>query len=127
LSTLLFITLDQNHDFRGNRTSGSDSWVTIKNPAYITKIPPSRPAFIDFPMDNPYLNTLVNTTFSGLKSLFGLLVIDEENNNKLTAEGSNYYQNNKLKINEIMSELQLKFFSKTMGVSTGIYVSGCKQ
>jgi hypothetical protein len=110
LSTLLFITLDQNHDYRGGRTSGSDSWVTVKSPTFITKIKRGQTG-IDFPMNNEYLNTLVNTSFSGLKSIIGLLIMDDVNN---TIFENDYFENGKLNITEILFITPNKNFKNSL-------------
>jgi hypothetical protein len=122
LSTLLFITLDQNHDFRGGRTAGSDSWVTVKTPTFITKveqIAADKP--IEFPMNNSYLSTLINTSFSGLKSLIGLLVVEGEDNIP------DLMENGKLNITKIMSEnfKEINFIYNKVPNGYDIFMKGC--
>lgn len=125
LSTLLFIALDQNHDFRGGRTAGSDSWVTVKNPTFISTIRSSNEGtVIDYPMNNSYLNTLVNTSFSGLKSLIGLLVIDIDDAIKLE-EMSKYIKDGKIDINEIMKLYNFNYNITPVISGFDINMKGC--
>jgi hypothetical protein len=102
LSTLLFITLDQNHDFRGGRTAGTDSWVTVRKSNLIKKISLENEQEIKEPFDNPYLTTLINTSFSGHKSIIGILMIDDKNLNILQNSLEYLDDNKKINISKIM-------------------------
>ena len=118
LTTLLFITLDQNHDFRGGRTVGTDSWVVLKNPALIKRMKLEPGQSIEEPFDNSYLSTLVNTTFSGHNSIIGLLVLNEEDMNLLlTSESASMYfdETDNLNFQKIMTELFTRFSFENYG------------
>lgn len=111
LSTLLFITLDQNHDFRGGRTAGSESWVTVKNSTFVGKASWVNNKF-EYPLNNTYLNTLVNTSFSGLKSIIGLLIINDEFIQNLVSSTDFYNQTeDKLNILSIMQQFNIGYDS----------------
>ena len=128
LSTLLFITLDQNHDFRGGRTAGSDSWVTVKKPTFVSKVKSiDETTNIPLPMSNSYLNTLVNTSFSGLNSLIGLLIIDDEHYEALSSTNTKYFDTKTKKIkNEIMELFDSITFNTTSEFGGfNIYMNGC--
>ena len=97
MSTLLFMTLDQCHDFRGGRTSGSGSWVTDTKKGQLsnivnTSLLNSEIGITDNIYTNEFMNTLVKTSFSGKKNVVGLMVISEEsyqiliNNNEYSLE-----------------------------------------
>ena len=109
LNVLLYMMLDQNHDFRGPRTTGTDSWVSIKKPTLITKNKFTETNnVIPDPFDNSYQSILVNTTFSGLKSIIGLIVMDDESDELLKANPL-YYNNNTLNIHDLMTLFNIKY------------------
>ena len=83
MSTLLFMTLDQCHDFRGGRTSGSGSWVTETKKGQLSNMVNTTLLNTEFGITdniytNEFMNTLVKTSFSGKKNVVGILVVNEE-------------------------------------------------
>lgn len=128
LTTLLFITLDQNHDFRGGRTAGTDSWVIVKKPTLIKRMKLEPGQSIDSPFDNSYLSTLVNTTFSGHKSIIGLLVLNEEDMNRISTVSAFFNrEQGKLNVQNIMKDVFTKISFENDGgdiVMKGTSVDG---
>ena len=68
MTTLLFMPLDQCHDFRGGRTVGSASWVTETAKGVLKKdvdIDTIANGITENLYSNDFMNTLVKTSFSG--------------------------------------------------------------
>ena len=105
MSTLLFMPLDQCHDFRGGRTSGSTSWVTETSKGTLKKdVDESITTGITENLySNDFMNTLVKTSFSGKQNIVGIMVINDESVKLLLSEGSEYkLDENNIDIQKIM-------------------------
>lgn len=101
LNTLLFMCLDQGHDFhdgsaRTKTTDGNPTWVDLdfKGKGYLNKIPQSKfnsiistsgTTFLskDIFGEYDFIKGLLNTTFIGGNGAYGLVAIDDEENKKL--------------------------------------------
>jgi len=106
MTTLLFMPLDQCHDFRGGRTVGSSSWVTetakgvLKKDVDIDEITTGITEKIN---SNDFMNTLVKTSFSGKQNIVGIMVIGDDSHQTLMSEESQYKAGaNALDIQKIM-------------------------
>jgi hypothetical protein len=105
MSTLLFMPLDQCHDFRGGRTSGTPSWVTETPKGLLQKdVDNSITTGISENLySNEFMNTLVKTSFSGKKNIVGIMVISDESLQLLLSEQSGYkHDENNINIQTIM-------------------------
>ena len=106
MSTLLFMPLDQCHDFRGGRTSGSSSWVTETSKGTLTKdidsTTISTTGISENIYSNDFMNTLVKTSFSGKKNIIGIMVIGDDSMRALLSEQSEYKEGDKINIQKIM-------------------------
>ena len=81
MSTLLFMPLDQCHDFRGGRTSGSSSWVTETSKGVLNKDVDLAQLTNGITRDiysNDFMNTLIKTSFSGKQGIVGIMVIGDD-------------------------------------------------
>jgi hypothetical protein len=90
MTTMLFMPLDQCHDFRGGRTTGSSSWVTeISKGTLMKDINVSlENGITDNLYSNDFMNTLVKTSFSGKKNIVGIMVIGDDSMKTLLSDGS---------------------------------------
>jgi hypothetical protein len=80
MTTLFFMPLDQCHDFRGGRTSGSTSWVTEISKGVLKKDVNEEQLTAGITADiysNNFMNTLVKTSFSGKQGIVGIMVIGD--------------------------------------------------
>lgn len=105
MSTLLFMPLDQCHDFRGGRTSGGKSLATQMDKGKINTTSKNNEnglannggIITGNIYSNTFINNLVNTSFSGQKNIIGLLVIGNDsveilkNSEFMTAEEQDKY------------------------------------
>jgi hypothetical protein len=106
MTTLLFMPLDQCHDFRGGRTSGSSSWVTETSKGVLKKdvdIEEIAQGISENIYTNEFMNTLVNTSFSGKHNIVGIMVIGDDSFQALTSSESEYKLGDKLDIQKIMN------------------------
>jgi len=81
MTALLFMPLDQCHDFRGGRTSGSTSWVTEISKGVLKKDVDEQQlatGITENIYSNDFMNTLVKTSFSGKQGIVGIMVIGDE-------------------------------------------------
>ena len=103
MTTLLFMPLDQCHDFRGGRTSGSSSWVTeistgtLKKDVDVAKLVAG---ISDNLYSNDFMNTSVKTSFSGKQGVVGIMVIGDSSLELLNT--SEYKKGNDLDFQKIM-------------------------
>ena len=103
MTTLLFMPLDQCHDFRGGRTSGSSSWVTEISKGVLKKdVDGERltQGITENIYSNDFMNTLVKTSFSGKQGVVGILIIGDDSFKLL--DNSEYKNGVNLDIQKIM-------------------------
>ena len=107
MTTLLFMPLDQCHDFRGGRTSGSSSWVTETSKGILKKdvdIEDIANGITENLYSNDFMNTLVKTSFSGKQNIIGIMVIGDDSYQTLMSTESEYkIGENILDIQKIMN------------------------
>jgi hypothetical protein len=106
MTTLLFMPLDQCHDFRGGRTSDSTSWVTMSKKGVLksnVKEQYIQQGITSNIYSNNFMNTLVNTSFSGMKDIVGIMVISD--NSLQLLKQSEYFVNETLNFQNIMLQL----------------------
>ena len=104
MTTLLFMPLDQCHDFRGGRTSGSSSWVTEISKGILKKdVDGERLAegITENIYSNDFMNTLVKTSFSGKQGVVGIMIIGDDSFQLL--DNSEYKNGDDLDIQKIMN------------------------
>ena len=133
MSTLLFMPLDQCHDFRGGRTANSSSWVTTTQKdvlkTNVNQVDIQRGITSNI-YTNGFMNTLVNTSFSGLKNIVGILVISDYSLKIL--EQSTFFVNGNIDFQNIMNQFGISFavgsdifmFCNPAGNRTEITVNG---
>jgi hypothetical protein len=143
MTTLLFMCLDQGHDFRDGsaRTSvddkGKKSWVDLEksgkseNKLYFKKIDEesygksfenSDTKIDDSPCysDGDFIKGLLNTTFCGGKNMFGLFVINDSTYTKLISNSNFKDENtNELNIQKLMEIVDIKFY--TQNITSNLY------
>ncbi len=93
MTTLLFMPLDQCHDFRGGRTVGSASWVTETAKGVLKKdvdIDSIANGITENLYSNDFMNTLVKTSFSGKQNIIGIMVIGDDSHQALLSAESQY-------------------------------------
>ena len=93
MTTLLFMPLDQCHDFRGGRTVGSASWVTETAKGVLKKdvdIDTIANGITENLYSNDFMNTLVKTSFSGKQNIIGIMVIGDDSHQALLSADSQY-------------------------------------
>ena len=81
MTTLFFMPLDQCHDFRGGRTSGSTSWVTEISKGVLKKdveLEQLTAGITENIYSNDFMNTLVKTSFSGKQGIVGIIIIGDD-------------------------------------------------
>ena len=103
MTTLLFMPLDQCHDFRGGRTSGSSSWVTEISKGVLKKdvdVDQLTQGITENIYSNNFMNTLVKTSFSGKQGVVGILIIGDDSFQLL--DNSEYKNGDNLDIQKIM-------------------------
>ena len=103
MTALLFMPLDQCHDFRGGRTSGSTSWVTEISKGVLKKDVDEQQlatGITENIYSNDFMNTLVKTSFSGKQGIVGIMVIGDDSFQLLS--NSEYKNGDKLDIQKIM-------------------------
>jgi len=103
MTALLFMPLDQCHDFRGGRTSGSTSWVTEISKGVLKKDVDEQQlatGITENIYSNDFMNTLVKTSFSGKQGIVGIMVIGDESFQLLS--NSEYKNGDNLDIQKIM-------------------------
>ncbi len=104
MTTLLFMPLDQCHDFRGGRTTGSTSWVTEISKGILKKDVDGEQltqGITENIYSNDFMNTLVRTSFSGKQNIVGILIIGDDSLQLLNS--SEYKTGNDLDIQKIMN------------------------
>jgi 6-pyruvoyl-tetrahydropterin synthase len=104
MTTLLFMPLDQCHDFRGGRTSGSSSWVTEISKGILKKDVDGEQlveGITENIYSNDFMNTLVKTSFSGKQGIVGIMIIGDESFQLLN--NSEYKNGGNLDIQKIMN------------------------
>jgi hypothetical protein len=104
MTTLLFMPLDQCHDFRGGRTSGSSSWVTeIPKGVLLKDVDGDRltEGITENIYSNDFMNTLVKTSFSGKQGIVGIMIIGDESF-QLLNNSAEYKNGDNLDIQKIM-------------------------
>jgi hypothetical protein len=106
MTTLLFMPLDQCHDFRGGRTVGSASWVTEISKGVLKKdvdIDDVSNGITENLNSNDFMNTLVKTSFSGKQNIVGIMVIGDDSHEALLSSESDFKLNaTTLNIQKIM-------------------------
>lgn len=106
MTTLLFMPLDQCHDFRGGRTVGSSSWVTETAKGILKKdvdVEDVANGISENLYSNNFMNTLVKTSFSGKQNVIGIMVIGDDSYQTLLSSESEYKMDaNSLDIQKIM-------------------------
>ena len=103
MTTLLFMPLDQCHDFRGGRTSGSSSWVTEISKGVLKKdvdVDLLTEGITENIYSNDFMNTLVKTSFSGKQGIVGIMIIGDDSFKLL--DNSEYKNGDNLDIQKIM-------------------------
>ena len=93
MTTLLFMPLDQCHDFRGGRTVGSSSWVTETSKGILKKdvdVEDIANGISENLYSNNFMNTLVKTSFSGKQGVIGIMVIGDDSYETLLSTESEY-------------------------------------
>ena len=93
MTTLLFMPLDQCHDFRGGRTVGSSSWVTETSKGVLKKdvdVEDVANGISENLYSNNFMNTLVKTSFSGKQNVIGIMVIGDDSYQTLLSAESEY-------------------------------------
>jgi len=103
MTTLLFMPLDQCHDFRGSRTSGSSTWVTETSKGVLKKDVDSEQlvqGITENIYSNDFMNTSVKTSFSGKQGIVGIMIIGDDSFQILS--DSEYITDNNLDIQKIM-------------------------
>ena len=103
MTTLLFMPLDQCHDFRGGRTAGSSSWVTQIEKGVLKKDIDGEQlveGIRENIYSNDFMNTLVKTSFSGKQGIVGIMVIGDDSFQLLN--NSEYKNGDNLDIQKIM-------------------------
>jgi len=106
MSTLLFMPLDQCHDFRGGRTADSTSWVTMSRKGVLkSSVTPQeiQQGITSDIYSNDFMNTLVNTSFSGIKDIVGIMVIGDDSFKLL--QQSEFFVDENINFQNIMSQL----------------------
>ena len=109
MTTLFFMPLDQCHDFRGGRTSGSTSWVTeipkgvLKKDVELEQLTAGITADI---YSNDFMNTLVKTSFSGKQGIVGIMVIGDYSF-QLLNNSAEYKTGDNLNIQKIMDNFAI--------------------
>jgi hypothetical protein len=107
MTTLLFMPLDQCHDFRGGRTVGSASWVTEIPKGVLKKdvdIDDVANGITENLNSNDFMNTLVKTSFSGKQNIVGIMVIGDDSYEALLSSESEFKLNaTTLDIQKIMN------------------------
>ncbi len=96
MTTLLFMPLDQCHDFRGGRTTGSASWVTEISKGVLKKdvdIDDVANGITENLNSNDFMNTLVKTSFSGKQNIVGIMVIGDDSHETLLSSESTFKLN----------------------------------
>ena len=96
MTTLLFMPLDQCHDFRGGRTTGSASWVTEISKGVLKKdvdIDDVANGITENLNSNDFMNTLVKTSFSGKQNIVGIMVIGDDSHEALLSSESTFKLN----------------------------------
>ena len=104
MTALFFMPLDQCHDFRGGRTSGSSSWVTEISKGILKKDVDEQQLVEGITSDiysNDFMNTLVKTSFSGKQGIVGIMVIGDDSF-QLLSNNSEYKNGDNLDIQKIM-------------------------
>jgi hypothetical protein len=107
MSTLLFMPLDQCHDFRGGRTSEYESWVTTSKKSILKSSVNSEEVDQGITSNiytNEFMNTLVHTSFSGMKDIIGIMVIGDESF-ELIKQSQHLFDNGNLNYQNIMLQL----------------------
>ena len=105
MTTLLFMPLDQCHDFRGGRTSGSTSWVTEISKGILKKDVDDEQlaeGITENIYSNDFMNTLVKTSFSGKQGIVGIMVIGDDSF-KLLNSSAEYKNGDNLDIPKLMN------------------------
>jgi len=103
MTTLFFMPLDQCHDFRGGRTSGSSSWVTEISKGVLKKDVDGEElleGITENIYSNDFMNTLVKTSFSGKQGIVGIMIIGDDSFQLLS--NSEYKNGDNLDIQKIM-------------------------
>jgi len=103
MTTLLFMPLDQCHDFRGGRTTGSTSWVTEISKGVLKKDVDEQQlteGITENIYSNNFMNVLVKTSFSGKQGIVGIMIIGEDSFQLLS--NSEYINGGNLDIQKIM-------------------------
>jgi len=104
MTALFFMPLDQCHDFRGGRTSGSTSWVTETSKGVLKKdvdLEQLTTGITDNIYSNDFMNTLVKTSFSGKRGIVGIMVIGDDSF-QLLNNSTEYKKDGNLDIQKIM-------------------------
>ena len=104
MTALLFMPLDQCHDFRGSRTSGSSSWVTETSKGVLKKDVSGEQlteGITENIYSNDFMNTLVKTSFSGKQGIIGIMVIGDDSF-QLLSNSTEYKNGDDLDIQKIM-------------------------
>lgn len=104
MTTLLFMPLDQCHDFRGSRTNGSTSWVTEISKGILKKDVDDEQLTAGITTNiysNDFMNTLVKTSFSGKQGIVGIMVIGDDSF-QLLNNSAEYKNGDSLDIQKIM-------------------------
>jgi hypothetical protein len=105
MTTLLFMPLDQCHDFRGGRTSGSSSWVTQIDKGVLKKDVDGQQlveGISENIYSNDFMNTLVKTSFSGKQGIVGIMVIGDDSF-QLLINSTEFKNGDNLDIQKIMN------------------------
>jgi hypothetical protein len=108
MTTLLFMPLDQCHDFRGSRTSGSSSWVTEISKGVLKKDVNEEQLTDGITKNiysNDFMNTLVKTSFSGKQGIVGIMVIGDDSF-QLLSNSTEYKNGDDLDIQKIMNSFE---------------------
>ena len=119
MSTLLFMPLDQCHDFRGGRTADSTSWVTMSKKGVLksnVKQSEIQQGIISNIYSNDFMNTLVNTSFSGMKDIVGIMVIGDDSFKLL--QQSQFFVHGNINFQNIMSQLGI-----SVTIASDIYMN----
>jgi len=123
LAYMLFMGLDQGHDFHagGGRGASPGNWVSenyIMNNSRLNSINltlSQKTQKIPFPCNTEFIQGLINTSFCGGRSVYGILVGNYDDLTLLELS-TNYGIDNKLDIQKIMDQQKITFTKESKGL-----------
>ena len=123
IAYMLFMCLDQGHDFHagGGRGASPGNWVSenyIMNTSRLNTINltlSQNTQKIPYPCNTEFIQGLINTSFCGGKSVYGILVGNYDDLNFLETS-TNYGLDNKLDIQKILDQQKISFTKESKGI-----------